>query len=292
MITSLDSKNVTFDEVTIYSSEIITSRSTLSPQLSIIIPAYNEEKRIGATLHNWTTYLDRHFPNNYEILVVMDGCEDGTFNQVYEYMFNKCPIIPLIFRKRLGKGLAITEAMEYSRGKILFFTDADGSFFPLEFTKFLETMEGNSMIIGSRFFANSNYAVNLSTERYLLSRIYNALVRILFKDLAGLYDTQCGAKAIRRESYLSIKDELIATHFTFDVNMILSAIKNGQKVSSIPIEYQYVEEDSKISGHLLKISFYMLLSTIRLRIYYSRFREILNFLPLQTLEKMLLKFRE
>jgi len=241
--------------------------------VSIVFPAFNEGVRIEETLSKWIRFLDEHYFGKYEILVVMDGCTDNTVDIVLK--FTDRPVVPLIYPRRLGKGGALIEAFKYSKGDVVFFTDADGSLDVDAFRSFMYAIRFSDLVIGCRYFRGSEFINGLPFYRLLLSRIFNCLVRLLFPSLMGFYDTQCGAKAIRRDVISKIDRDLFISDFAFDVNLIYSVLRHGFIVREIAVGYNHVKCGSKISCGLLKISFRMFLSTIKLRLYYSRFRKLL-----------------
>lgn len=245
-------------------------------KFSIILPALNEEHRIKKTILNWTNYLNMHCPDNYELLVIIDGCTDQTLEVVVNCSENHRQIFPVYFPERLGKGGALLEAFKISHGDFLFFTDADGSLPVIEFPKFVRAINQNDLIIGSRYFEGSKFSQNICFRRFILSRIFNALLRTFFPELICLRDTQCGAKAIRREVVARIMDDLIITDFVFDVNLIFSTLINGFCYKEIDVNYFHVSDESKVSCALFKTGFRMFLSLIKLRLYYSRFRRLLS----------------
>jgi glycosyltransferase involved in cell wall biosynthesis len=242
-------------------------------RFSIVIPAFNEEARIEGTLRKWIDFLDHSCPGEYEILVIMDGCTDNTVSVVSK--FDNGYVFPLVYPKRLGKGGALIEAFKYSRGDVIFFTDADGSLGVDNFVSFANAIESGDLVIGCRYFEGSGYVANLPLRRLVFSRIFNGLVRTLFPKLRGVHDTQCGAKAVRRDVLFRVVSDLFITDFAFDVNLIYSSLRLGFVVKEIAVDYDYVENESKVSSSLFKVCFGMFLSLVRLRLYYSKFRKLL-----------------
>ena len=244
--------------------------------MSILIPAFNEASRICDTLRNWINFLDNNYAGIYEIIVIMDGCTDETVDIVSEFAANNQWIIPLVYEKRFGKGGALLKAVKRSEGEILFFADADGSLPPREVTKFMKAIETHDLAIGCRYYSNSGYLVSLPLKRLVLSRIFNATLKFLLPKLKYIVDTQCGAKAVRKDAICGLKSsDLFITDFAFDVNLIYSMLSQGFSVKEIYVKHDYVEHDSKVSGNLFPTSFKMFLSLLKLRLYYSRFRKIL-----------------
>lgn len=245
------------------------------PRFSLIVPAFNEEARIGDTLRKWVSFLDGYYPQDYEIVVIMDGCTDKTVDVVSTFVGNGRRIVSLVYSKKLGKGGALVEAFKRSQGEVLFFTDADGSLPPKELPKFVKAIEMNDLVIGCRYYKGSLFMDNLPLKRLMSSRIFNTLIKLLFPKLNGIRDTQCGAKAVRKDSLWAIGDDLFISDFAFDVNLIYSVLRHGFSVSEVCVDYNHVESSSKVSYRILKTGLAMLLSLVRLRLVDSRFGRVL-----------------
>jgi glycosyltransferase involved in cell wall biosynthesis len=260
------------------------------PRLSVVIPAFNEETRIGSTLSDWMKFLNEHYLGNYEILVIMDGCTDQTFHVVsWLAKDSDGHIIPCFHPRRLGKGGALIEAFKESRGEVLFFTDADGSVPVSEFPRFMRSIKDDDLVLGCRYFRGSDFASDLPLGRLVFSRAFNVLLKIVFPRLRPLHDTQCGAKALHRRALDVIVEDLFITDFAFDVNLIYSALRHGLGVKEIGIKYNHFENESKVSHRLLKTGFGMFLSILRLRLYYSRFRGLIHSSQLKGIIEFLMR---
>jgi glycosyltransferase involved in cell wall biosynthesis len=260
------------------------------PRLSVVIPAFNEETRIGSTLSDWMKFLNKHYLGNYEILVIMDGCTDQTFHVVsWLAKDSDGHIVPYFHPRRLGKGGALIEAFKESHGEILFFTDADGSVPASELPRFMRSIKDGDLVLGCRYFRGSDFSSNLPLSRLVFSRAFNVLLKIIFPRLRPLHDTQCGAKAVHKKAFDVIGNDLFITDFAFDVNLIYSALRHGLGVKEIGIRYNHFENESKVSRRLLKISLGMFLSIMRLRFHYSRFRGFVHSLPLKGLIEFLMR---
>jgi Glycosyltransferases involved in cell wall biogenesis len=112
------------------------------PRISLIVPAYNEEKRIAETMQALSLYLDEHHPSS-EIIVVCDGCKDATAQVARDnFKGQKCSLEVLEVEPNQGKGNAVKVGMLAARGEYLFFTDADLSFAPETIEPFLEALVG------------------------------------------------------------------------------------------------------------------------------------------------------
>jgi glycosyltransferase involved in cell wall biosynthesis len=261
-------------------SEGVELRSPLNVEgsvgrISIIIPAYNEEERIIGRIQSLTRYFDKVI-GEYELLVITDGCTDGTPKIVSEYANDNPKVRLFDFPERLGKGGAIIEGFKLVRGDIIAITDADNSVPPEEIFKLVREAEDHDVVIGSRYTRGSKLPVRETFLRYFLGRSFNALTKLMFWRLRKVNDTQCGAKVLKRSVVKEILGDLFITGFAIDVNLIYSAMRMGFKVKEVGITYTHVEHGSKVSKSLVKLMVGMLFSLIKLRLYYSRFRPILD----------------
>src|SRR3989344_7366153 len=172
-------------------------------RLSIVIPAYNEEKRIGNTLESYGSFFSEikakdYF--NFEILVVLNGCKDNTLEVVKAFNKKFREIVYLNF-KQAGKGFAITEGFKDSLkrdNEFIGFVDADMSTTPEEFYKLFKELQNKEYlggVIASRWLKNSRIKTPQTFLRKITSRGFNFIVKaILFVPYS---DTQCGAKVFR-----------------------------------------------------------------------------------------------
>jgi glycosyltransferase involved in cell wall biosynthesis len=247
----------------------------VKPQLSVVVPAYNEAKRIETTLND-LIFKDRLlFDRPCEVLVVMDGCTDGTPQIVKEMTGNNPNVVALVFPSRLGKGGAIVEALKHTKGEVIAFIDADGSIPPVELRRLIKLAGAYDLVIGSRYSADSRLPHTRSLKRTLLSRSFNVLSKLMFWNLRPIQDTQCGVKVFSRRLIDSIEKDFLITGFAFDVNFIYSALSYGFKVKEVGISW--LERDgSKLSDGFGKHAFIMAFSLLRLRLYYSRARRMLD----------------
>ncbi len=265
--------------------EVRRGRGVERPEVSIVIPAYNEAGRIEGTLRSLMGFFDERGVD-YEVLVVMDGCSDGTTDIVSKMAEENGSLIPLIYPRRLGKGGALIRGLRYARGDYVLLLDADGPTPPWDLYRLIGEADGCGLIIGSRYVEGSRVSARQRLIRILLSRAFNLLVRLMFPRLRGIRDTQCGVKVLRREVVEKICDDLFVTDFAFDVNLIYSTILRGFNVKEVGVTWRHVEEGSKLRN-LLRASIKMLLSLIRLRIYYSRLRPILYSKPMRVLTDLI-----
>jgi len=238
------------------------------PSISIVIPAYNEVGRIERALESLLSYLgDR---NDVEIIVVMDGCTDGSPKIVARYAKRDARIVPLIFSRRLGKGGALLKGFEAARGDVLVTCDADMPTKPEELFRLASMVDGYDLIIGSRYVKGAKLVRKPGPIRLFLSRAFNVFVRLLFKDLRHLRDTQCGIKVIKKELTKTVKRGLIITGLAFDVNLLYLAIKMGARIKEIGVWWNHREYKSKVSMEIMKVIPRMALALLKLKIRIRR----------------------
>jgi glycosyltransferase involved in cell wall biosynthesis len=236
------------------------------PVLSLIVPAYNEEKRIGAMLEAYLPYFASHYPDRLEVWVIVNGTTDRTAEKVSEfqpcYPFLKIHVEPL----PVGKGGAIVEGFSRATGEIVGFVDADGATPPETFDDLVRNLGGAGVLLASRWLPESRITPQPLARR-VASRIFNRLVRLLF-DLP-ITDTQCGAKVLRREVVRAILPNLGTTRWAFDVDLLFQARRAGYEIREIPTLW------NDKAGSRLKVgraSVEMSLALVRLRLLYSPFR--------------------
>ncbi|HZR67407.1 MAG TPA: dolichyl-phosphate beta-glucosyltransferase [Terriglobales bacterium] len=205
--------------------------------LSIIIPAYNEEKRLPKTIASIRTYLSlRRYPS--EVLVVDDGSSDNTAKIVQEAR-NSFPQLRLLSNGRnRGKGFSVRHGMLEARGEVALFTDADLSTPIGEADKLLAAIFDSryDAAIGSRLLRNM-IEVHQSKLRETAGKVFNLLVR----GIAGIDfgDTQCGFKAFRRIPARILFEQQQTDGFGFDPEILFLARRHGLKVTEIPVRWAH-----------------------------------------------------
>lgn len=211
-----------------------------TPELSIIIPAYNEEKRLGRTLARIHDYFASQGmgPDYSEIIVVDDGSTDGTASVVQDWE-RRMPELRLIRNDRNhGKGFSVRHGMLEARGKIALFTDADLSSPIEESRKLLAALDaGNDIAIGSRALDRSLIAVRQSRLREIAGIIFNGFVWIF----TGLpfHDTQCGFKAfVRARARIAFEQQRIE-RFGFDPEILYLAKRHGLRSVEVPVRWAH-----------------------------------------------------
>lgn len=231
-------------------------------KVSIVIPAYNEEKRIGRTLGEYADFFGKKY-RKLEIIVVFDGT-DGTDKVVRRYSRKYRFIKLLQFPKRLGKGGGVYAGLAAATGDVIGFVDADNSIETKYFARVLEGLGDADCSIGSRRVKGSAMILPQSTtwivSMRIVSRIYNKLVKLIL--WMNIQDTQCGAKAMKRKVYDAIKDDLKVMGFEFDVELLWRIKKKGFKILEVPVVWEHnLESKSSIKN---SYKFFLLLLKLRL----------------------------
>lgn len=212
--------------------------------ISIVIPAYNEEDRIARTLSVYAAEFAPRHNDRWELLVVLNGCTDGT-ESVVTAASQDCPAIrPLVYDEKLGKGGAILEGLRAATGDRVAFVDADNMVGPQETAKLLEALGANDVAIGWR-----RPDLSLATEaqpwfRKLASVMLPLWARWFLR--LPYHDPQCGAKALRQEAVRAMLPLLREQGWALDLNMLMAARDLGLTVREVPVSWLHVTEGSKV----------------------------------------------
>ena len=202
--------------------------------LSVIIPAYNEEKRLPKTLGEIDNYLKKQ-DYSYEIIVVSDGSKDKTAKVVKDLEIKGLRIIDN--KKNHGKGYVVRQGMLEAKGQYRLFTDADNSTSIEQVKKLLPWLEkGFDIVIGSREVEGAKLAVPQSLIRRFLGAGFRFLVNIV-TGLWDIKDTQCGFKAFSREVVNDVFPRLTIDRWAFDVEILVITKKNNYKIKQVPITW-------------------------------------------------------
>lgn len=230
--------------------------------LSVIIPAYNEEKRIVKTLRAISSYLENQ-SYSYEIIIVSDGAEDDTAEAVQK-AGPTIPKIRLIDRKEnKGKGYTVREGMLSAQGKIRLFTDADNSTDISNFEKMRPLFDkGYDVVISTRHPKDAKGArqeVSQSWYKRLMGIIGNLYIQMMA--VPGIWDTQNGFKAFRNCAAQKIFSRTKINRWAFDVEALNLARKFKYKIGIIPIHWKN-DPSSQVS---LAAYFKFLIDILRMR---------------------------
>jgi dolichyl-phosphate beta-glucosyltransferase len=229
--------------------------SQTPPELSIIIPAYNEGKRLGRALSRIREYFATQ-PGGVakiEIVVVDDGSTDDTARIAQDFA-REVPSLRLVSnRQNRGKGYSVRHGMLEARGRIAVFTDADLSSPIEESEKLLSAIRaGNDVAIGSRALARSLISARQSRFREIAGIIFNGFVRI-FTGLP-IHDKQCGFKAFVRDRCHTIFEQQRIERFGFDPEILFLARRHGLRTAEVPVRWAH---DPGTKVHMLRDSLLM-----------------------------------
>jgi len=232
----------------------------MTEKLSIIIPAYNEEKRILNTILTANSYLKKK-SFEYEILVINDGSNDRTEKVVFNLMdeINNLRLVGYSVNK--GKGFAVKKGFIESKGDIVLFMDADGATPIDEIDKFLELIQEYDIVIGSRAIPKNDVVLKTSIHRKFIGRTFNFFVKNILK--FSYFDTQCGFKMFNKEKTLEIFKNLKIYGFAFDLEILFLGEKSNLKIKEVAVNWEN-QAGSKVN--LVLDSLRMFRDIIRIRI--------------------------
>ncbi len=208
-------------------------------ELSVIIPAYNEERRLPQTLESVYQFLSGR-GRGFEIVIVDDGSHDNTADLVSEYSKSHPEVRLVSYQPNKGKGYAVRAGMMAALGDALLINDADGSS-PIEEVERLERAlsSGFDVAIGSRAKPDKERQVQALLHRKFIGNTFNAIVQSLV--LPGFYDTQCGFKLFNKQAAKDIFSVNRIDGFGFDVEVLYIARMRGYKIEEVAINWANME---------------------------------------------------
>ncbi|MFN0150986.1 MAG: dolichyl-phosphate beta-glucosyltransferase [bacterium] len=231
-----------------------------SRSLSVVIPAFNEERRIGATLDRVVEYLAASAAD-FEVIVVDDGSSDRTTAVVRDRASRDARVRLVALGENHGKGEAVKRGVLAARGEWVIFSDADLSTPIEEAEKLLaKALDGFPVTIGSRTIRGANVEVHQPWYRELMGKTFNAFVRVVVLD--GFVDTQCGFKCFRGDAARAIFERTRIKRFAFDVEALIVARRLGLAVAEVPIRWAN-EPHSRVA--IFRDSTRMFLDLFRIR---------------------------
>ncbi len=228
-------------------------------ELSIVIPSFNEEKRLPATLDRIATYVCAS-GRNTEVIVVDDGSADGTAGVAETFRGKIEGMRVLSNGQNRGKGYSVRHGYMEARGEIVLFTDADLSAPIEEADKLLAKMDEYDVAIGSRAVNRELIEVHESKFRELAGIIFNRIVRVILR--LPFVDTQCGFKAFRREKCRIIFDQQTIERFGFDPELLYLARHHGLRTAEVAVRWAH-SPATKVN--MLRDSIQMFLDVVIIR---------------------------
>jgi glycosyltransferase involved in cell wall biosynthesis len=237
-----------------------------NPSLLLLIPAYNEEVRIGPVLREYALFFRKNYSGPFQVVVVLNGCRDNTLGVVQRVAAEFPEIRWLDFPAPIGKGGALIEGLKLAgNAEIVGYVDADGATGPAAVLELLPYTEKADCVVGSRWLPGSVLLKAQPKFRQIISRCFHLIVEFLF--WMDIQDTQCPCKLMRREAVEKIHPDLRIADLAFDVNLIVAMKKAGFRLIEVPIQWTDVV-GSKVTSSLFRQSLTMFLSVVRVRLIY------------------------
>ena len=240
-------------------------------KLSLIIPAHNEEARIGRTLDAYLPFFTQRYGESVEVIVVVNGSTDGTAGIVERYVERFPQLRCIVEPAAIGKGGALILGFREARGDLVGFVDADASTPPAAFQDLVDRIGDADVAVASRWCRGATVSPPQPLARRIASRVFNLLTRLFFG--LRLTDTQCGAKLMKRDALAAVLDHLGITRWAFDVDLLFQMRRAGRSIIEIPTTWHDVA-GSKID--ILPVSAEMAAAIVRLRLVYSPFRWVVG----------------
>ncbi len=209
--------------------------------LTIIIPAYNEEKVIEQTTKEYLNFFKEQV-SEVEILIIPNGCTDKTVG-IVNTLTKKYPHVKSVTSSVASKGNAIIEGFKHATGDIICYVDADNSTKPEMLLTLIKELDDVDCVMGSRWLKEAKILKKQPLLRRIASRGYNVLVRLMLN--LQFTDTQVGGKVFKRKAIQKILPELKPYTWGFDVAILVLLKKYHFKIKEVPMTWSN-DEDSKL----------------------------------------------
>jgi dolichyl-phosphate beta-glucosyltransferase len=230
--------------------------------ISVVIPAYNEELRLPTYLSKVLEYLEAQ-PFSSEIIIVDDGSRDGTVALIERLAEENRRVRLIRLPQNRGKGYAVKSGMLNAFGKLRLFTDADGATPITELAGLKKAIEeGADVAVGSRALRNDTHTVKTRFHRKLMGTVFNFIVRTL--TVKGINDTQCGFKLFSEDAVNAVFPLQRIHDFGFDVEVLFICHKKGYRIVEVPINWTDVP-GTKVK--LIRDSLRMFKDVVKIRLY-------------------------
>lgn len=230
---------------------------------SIIVPAYNEEKRSCGFVPDLLDFVRKKLPSS-EVIIVNDGSKDKTAEKIKKFISEadaKSFAKVMGYNKNKGKGNAVAFGIKEAKGEKILFIDADGSIRPEEIPTMLEKLNKYDVVVGDRLSAKSKIKTNLI--RKLTSFGFNLFVSVLFQD--RFKDNLCGFKGFRKSAAKELFSDLLDKRWVFDVELFFKIKKRKYSLYSLPIKWKYVS-GSKINMVIDPFKWFLRLIKLRFQL--------------------------
>ena len=207
------------------------------PEISVVVPCFNEERTIHKNIKKIAEYLSARF-ERWEVIAANDGSSDGTARELEKLKDETDSIIVVDNPENEGKGGAVKRGMLVTRYETVMFLDADLGIPIEELEKFISEIEkGNDLVIASRFVPGLRIIRPVQWHRRVMEKIFR-LIRMVIVNDWNVKDTQCGFKVFKREAAMKIFPKITVKRFAFDAELIFIANKLKYKIKELPISLQ------------------------------------------------------
>ena len=234
--------------------------------ISVVIPAYNEARRLPKTLKIISNFFDSR-QYSYEIVVVDDGSTDKTIEKAKSLGIKHLKV--LSYKVNRGKGYAVNYGVSRAGGELIIFADADNSTPFEQIEKLLAYSSEKDVIIGSRYLKDSNILKKQPLSRRIGARLGNLLIRLIL--LPRINDTQCGFKMFNKTAAREIFARQTIWRWGFDIEILYIAKKLRYKIKEVPIEWLN-DTDSKVQSPLVFLATLSELFRIKLNSLQKKYR--------------------
>ena len=208
--------------------------------VSIVIPAWNEEKRLPQTLERLLPVLESG-GHPFEVIVVADGVRDRTVEAATRYASRG--VTTLDFADRLGKGGAVFQGFGRCQYDRIGYLDSDGPVSDRDVLRLIRALDVADCAVGSRYSPGSSTTRDQPLRRRVLRQGFHGLTRMILG--LPLYDTQCGAKFFRAASFWEIAPRIKFRGWAFDASLLFEMKKRGKVIREVPVEWSH-DEGSKL----------------------------------------------
>jgi glycosyltransferase involved in cell wall biosynthesis len=213
--------------------------------ISIIIPIFNEEKRLEKGIDRILACCQQQ-GWDFEIVIVEDGSTDRSVNIVEKFCLKDDRIRLLSLDRRYGKGGSLLCAIKQCKNENIGYMDIDLSADPLEFTRLIQFINKYDIVIGSRIIRDGLKPIHRPFIRSCLSKLYTLCFSCLFN--LKICDTQCGFKLFKKDSVLPIISTIQVNGFAFDTEFLVKSFLYGLSIKEVPINWHH-ENNSKLKIH-------------------------------------------
>jgi dolichyl-phosphate beta-glucosyltransferase len=216
----------------------------MQAKISIIIPAYNEGKKVYESVSAIHAYMISEKFDNFEIIISNDGSKDDTLTWAENIKMQLDKIV-VLNNQHKGKGAAVKAGMLSATGDYLIFTDADLSTPVDEISKMVDMLKNYKAVIGSRKEAESNILIKQPMHRRIMSNVYaNLASKVIGKKFS---DTQCGFKGFHKALANIVFSDLENEQWSFDVELLRMIVQMDIEIGVLPIKWRH-EDNSKINS--------------------------------------------